>query len=1508
MSSEAWHFPALGERGSRALALTAVSAGGAYVVYKAARTLSDGDGIQSICRRVLSLAVEYFNVAANGSSLRTQFRTIPLPADRAETNNPHDEAARPRAAANAFVEAYAHAIGRVPYFVSMSAADQKAGRLGSRGLWWVSDLKAKVRSDRVPDNALMVFVDVDYYVDMPSFLATNRHPVLIFTKTPTAVADTYNGTSFTFNQDNELVEDVPGGSGFKHRLWNYAGDASSEMLSTNKWLPFPLAASAYLVERRGCGAHRSLILLTPIGRWRWYSAWLSSFLYGAHLHRLSVHEHLQITGVDTDGRPFKRELHYSRLRVLSSEGDFTSTGRSGAHLCATVLTVVDNLIAIKAQGESRMTTSTAFSALPGSTNATGAAAEKFRADAAVLAEYHNRKVNRPPELVYYVEQGARRYNITKYHEDTDSKQSMFAFMKAIVPEGWAPDRCKGNDAAAVNGRVTDLQTDNEEPLPAFELQCMREFVALTLGPRRHTGMPVAAEVVFERMPRPTQQAILREADVQGDVFEDRIKAFVKTEAMQKPGDPRLISTITAYSKYQMSRFTYAMSAELKERAKWYGVGKTPKETAERVVEVAMESEKNLGITDFRRFDGHVEEWSVELDRQFYTEYFMEVYRGEVEALLARQVGMHGTTKFGVGYEQENTRASGGPNTSDGNTRLNGYLAYRHYRYLRFPPAEAYARLGIYVGDDGISRDVAEKAYKKVARIYNQDLDIEVVPRGALGVSFLARFYGPDVFFGDPNSMCDVRRQLSKLHLSGPLPASVTPLEKLLEKCRSFYLTDANTPVIGRYVTRVLAIHDAEVDLVDRYGLRSYAANAELSEQYPNEYQEWMDDVVARDLPDADMVSFDAALIAALYNPDILLNMPALVPPTRPRPAQTVADGDPPESAPAATTSREERTQALSTARASMAKKGGLSKDKKLTPREVLIRDFMRTVKHPASERSPAEKKKVRDFFKNLGPKPPLVGIEPNPGPPAWAAALDSFIEIAPHLRYHVLGTIFAFYVIKTVVDIVVESYEIEEIMIKTWPDAASDFHPTKNPPMTKDKAANGNKTQRTVADAVAKIERRREKTRTKGPKAPRAGGETNNYLAALLDPATGPVVGIPDTVTTRSVKFRTHHTQSPNTGPLSTSSACVSVFAPSLGNNSLTCGSDAAGSRLHLVNEASPASQVPTATFRMASCSQNLVGADEYAMMLQNFAAIRPVAYKVVARLRGAAGTVTGTHSFGLMPGDENPCQLDATGFVFGGSGVGGTTFLPGGVSSAFDANDASDVCESILNPIECLWAPEDPRDIEYMPTEMFKFVPPGNAPNPNPDSEEFAQFHWSTGNSTDYLHYVGLPVYAETTAINAGPSPAASFLDPQVAGTMKNLPKIRYAQSGLPTGANVAYTILDHFIVWEALPKSQVGAGLSAATSSPSNPDELVQAANVMEVIPKATSPSDATDLGGRVQRAAVKSVGHLYDPTVPRKQAIEGTSISRFLGAAAPALGLIPGIGGMLGAGASFLSAIAR
>jgi hypothetical protein len=278
-----------------------------------------------------------------------------------------------------------------------------------------------------------------------------------------------------------------------------------------------------------------------------------------------------------------------------------------------------------------------------------------------------------------------------------------------------------------------------------------------------------------------------------------------------------------------------------------------------------------------------------------TRGFRPEYHQPVLELHRRQQNCTAYGKFGTKYNTGTAQGSGVPDTADFNSLLNAFGAFVALRRTCnvhtgefYTPEEAYNKLGVYGGDDGFTADIDPHVYERAIADIGQSLTAEVVSRGESGVKFLSRVYSPEVWFGCADSVCDVPRQLSKLHVTVHLPPNVTPVMKLVEKARALFLSDKNTPYVGEFVSRVVEMAGA-LPSTDNLGIW----NAEIAPEvhYPNEKGDWMIAYINEAMPSQAYFLFLEFLKSAKTVSDLLLP-PLLV---EPAPAKSevpvVVDGD-----------------------------------------------------------------------------------------------------------------------------------------------------------------------------------------------------------------------------------------------------------------------------------------------------------------------------------------------------------------------------------------------------------------------------------------------------------------------------------------------------------------------------------------------------------------------------------------------------------------------------------------
>jgi hypothetical protein len=252
----------------------------------------------------------------------------------------------------------------------------------------------------------------------------------------------------------------------------------------------------------------------------------------------------------------------------------------------------------------------------------------------------------------------------------------------------------------------------------------------------------------------------------------------------------------------------------------------------------------VNISDYHRMDGTITYTLRQVDRAICMKAFAN-HRAKLNELLKTNVDNKGYLPCGTTFSQGPSHGSGCSATSLFQTLRASFTAYFAFRNQRtasgrhLTPEEAFAAIGIHLGDDGVDANLSTASHQWAADRVGLVLEAVVVQRGFRGVNFLARYYSPNIWYGDVNSMCDVKRQLSKFHTTVRLPKNVKPEQKLVEKAMSYVATDGNTPVLGAFCQRVLLRSPYRPKSL--LGIGNWWAKFEASVQYPNQNVDgWMD--------------------------------------------------------------------------------------------------------------------------------------------------------------------------------------------------------------------------------------------------------------------------------------------------------------------------------------------------------------------------------------------------------------------------------------------------------------------------------------------------------------------------------------------------------------------------------------------------------------------------------------------------------------------------------------------
>lgn len=814
----------------------------------------------------------------NYDALRNQFADQDVTRSSTETiGHSHPIAAANRTDGTNFITRFASLSGLDAYFYQCSKSDQRKGRKGSRSYYWTKDTNVAASRFVPGEGDIVAMVDVDYYVDMHAFLADYFKPMLLYTMQPSFAAAEGGNYSYYWNKDNTIHYTVNGGGVYTHKLWNYGTDS---IVVRKKLLGITYVSTAYLIEKKQMDQDHQMVLLTPTYRWSGFAAWLVGFLDGNTLSRLE---------------PVSGE--YVRFDVARPDGMYRTTAKIGSLNCSTIPVRTDNAIAsLNATTSMKLTLPQVEGLILKGQGKTEYEAPKD-ASATVLLEYHRQHSPEKVPVVFPIQECVRRYQFDPMRFEPDAKPSLVAFMTPMMHGAFTPDQTKPNEEVCVKERITKVKSD--KTLTPFISQCIQEYAEFLIPESlKHSGIPQDDEFVYDQQGRPTQRRLLDEA--QGTIQQRIAKVFVKKEAYGKTAAPRAITTTNPNDKLEYAKFIYSFTEVIKRQV-WYAFGKTPLEIASRVADICVKALVQTANSDLNKFDGRVSEILRELDRVCMMRHFHPIFHDWLHELMRSQYSLKCYTTLGVKYLSKWARLSGSMETAPFNTNGNTFGTYLTFRRTKvngayLSPEEAWSRLGIYGGDDGLTGDIDPKVYKDTWSMLGQVLTVELVKRGCLGVKFLARVYSPEVWFGAMDSCCDVPRQLAKFHTTVACPSDVTPTMKLIEKARAFCLTDTNTPVIGDFCCRVAIFADSEHSAVyypPTSHLNIWTLSIDPAVQYPNEdHGNWMIDYFLDVLPNFDYAAFTDWLLT-VQDLDAMLSPPLFVEPVKsvPPPEPVVVDGE-----------------------------------------------------------------------------------------------------------------------------------------------------------------------------------------------------------------------------------------------------------------------------------------------------------------------------------------------------------------------------------------------------------------------------------------------------------------------------------------------------------------------------------------------------------------------------------------------------------------------------------------
>lgn len=692
-----------------------------------------------------------------------------------DKNHTHLLAAQMRCYANTAITAFADMIGRGVYSASMSKTEQDLGIDGTRSLFHAKDLAMKAHYDKLHNSHVIKLTDVDYYTEPSLYL--DGHHLCMYTFSPKSVAGTTSEGDGTYwvDENNYVHTVINGGAKYMHRIWDFECD---HVIVTHK---HGLYSWLYLVEKKDISIDRSLIYFNPI-RKTYFPANL--IMPGEKFqHKTYTEGNGYVTNIYRTTEPEPNSTSHVRVSI-AQVNSYASVDISYDHYLACYL---------REQASKQ----------PNMGNIERILNQYKVSDTTLKAALLHTYIASQPKIHKKIntmgltpaKQQFQHYQTLAPFVFDDGTDNIRPIGPAIATGATAPARSYNNDYACLKGRLEDVKNPITT-YPPFIFQCLSEFARMVVPPDvAHTLVPFDFDTQWDQFKRPAQRSKIKQCMYSMFTDKLRIKAFQKAETYAKFTAPRNISTLPTEHNFPLGQFSLALSAHLK-RFQWYAFGKHPTEFIATLQALANKNQK-LHVTDISKCDGSVGYIHYLLTQTIVLRAFRGCYSHEIIKLLYKESIAKGTTHNGIPYAQEFTTLSGSSDTSWRNTLINAFNDYVGLRKL-YSPEEAFARLGLYGGDDGISTNPDANLINKTYAQLGMKIKAEQILCGE-PLPFLGRIYL------DPwttnESFSDVRRHVVKLHLTGTskdIPDHVV----LHRKADGFAITDPTTPLISNWVNCV----------------------------------------------------------------------------------------------------------------------------------------------------------------------------------------------------------------------------------------------------------------------------------------------------------------------------------------------------------------------------------------------------------------------------------------------------------------------------------------------------------------------------------------------------------------------------------------------------------------------------------------------------------------------------------------------------------------------------------
>jgi len=672
----------------------------------------------------------------------------------------------------------------------MSRGDQNRGDDGVREFFWEKDLKIRFREDEIGEDHVLVMTDVDYYVDLADYLGKGR-PVLMYTVVPTEVENRAEDYYYRVCAGDKIEYHVAGGGRYSHQLWNYDLDSvtvyKTYRSGFKRFATAFLGLLAYVIDFRmivtydveqlqlGADPNHRIVMLTP------------SFELPAFFWR-------------TFNALERRKYCIGKVATLyDAVSGQMSLGLDGYPGCVTLDAATLSGLILRLKSKTTSFTVGDIEVF------IGTKVKDIRVAASLLYGILSETMDLSfsPNVVKTSVVPVNFRPVASHPLEEEKKKGMVCTSPLVTNPALIPAGCRDTAEVAVRERVTKVA--NDKVPKSWVLAYAMDFVkALVPDHLVGKGVPLTLDEIIAQQDTPVRKARVKTAELRIGAFcLNSLKTFIKTEPYTNLNDPRVITTCSTESLLELSQFAKAFKRDILCDKSWYGPGLDPEETVARLGEVCPD---NHSIErDFSRMDGRNSKWVLDnLVTPVYMRWCCPDEKPRLKHAISQVYRSRAVSSGGFSYDAGYGTRSGSAITTDVNTIPNCFVSYASLRSLGFDHTEAWARLGLYYGDDSVDSyvDGFVEASKKVTDELGMIADCEVSPPED-PVTFLSRrFINPSRI---RTSYCNVNRALPKLHLTTQSEKTVTRALAATNKAHGYAVTDARTPLVGDWAQKVLEL-------------------------------------------------------------------------------------------------------------------------------------------------------------------------------------------------------------------------------------------------------------------------------------------------------------------------------------------------------------------------------------------------------------------------------------------------------------------------------------------------------------------------------------------------------------------------------------------------------------------------------------------------------------------------------------------------------------------------------